>query len=171
MLRRTVNPVTAGFTEQQAAVLMNNSLSVWKYYDREKSPRDQQHVANVSPGMFSQLADMHSRGKATAAVAAAAEDDDYSEVSSSNSSDYDDRDQQRVRQRTSSAVAPDIRQWLEDAVATATPVAGCSSIAGSLQQQEVAHTPMDTGVFPGVCVCMTLCVFAQGTCMPHLIQS
>ena len=61
-----MNPVMAGFTEQQAAVLMNNSLSVWKHYDREKSPRDQQHVANVSPGMFSRLADMHSRGKATA---------------------------------------------------------------------------------------------------------
>ena len=72
MLRRTVNPVMAGFTEQQAAVLMNNSLSVWKHYDREKSPRDQQHVANVSPGMFSRLADMHSGGKATAAAAAAA---------------------------------------------------------------------------------------------------
>jgi hypothetical protein len=163
-----VNPVMAGFTEQQAAVLMNNSLSVWKHYDREKSPRDQQHVANVSPGMFSRLADMHSGGKATAAAAAAAaaatagEDDDYTDVSSSNSSDYEGRDQQRVRQRTSSAVAPDIQKWLKDAVdaakccSTSSPIAGCSRIAGSLQRQEVAHTRMDTGVLHAVCVCVFL---------------
>lgn len=135
-----------GFTEQQAAVLMNNNPSVWNHYDREKSPRDQQHVANVSPRMFSRLADMHSKGKATtaAARAAAAEFDDHTEVSSSSSSDWDDRDQQRVRQRTSSAAESDIRQWLKTAVAT--PLDGDD---GSLHQQEAAHT----GVLHAVCVC------------------
>lgn len=118
LLRRTVNPLRAGFTEQQAASIMNNSPEVWSHYDRDKTYREQQQVVTLFPLLVEQLVAYHKNRPAasTAAAAAAVAEEkggDHSCDSYTASSCGEDSSDAADRQHENLSVLPNLRQWAQ----------------------------------------------------------